>query len=356
MRENVLELLAELFAHKPEMHLENLPDVHTAWDAERIQNDFYRFAVFGVGHVDFGDDVGHNALVAVSSRHFVADFELALGRDIDFDELHDTAWQNVVFLENREFFLMLFAQVFLLFQEIVFDLFIRLLELLGIAFREVCHHEAIHGAQLVFWNQLALFELLAIDFGVCLERLFGEHEREAQHLLAVEHHEFVMVLEVEARFFLFIRGNRALVFVVALLGENLDINDSALEAWRAIEGFVHDMPCLFAKDGAQQALFGRGLDLAFGRDLANENHARLDIRADFDDSALIEVCGLFLAHIGNVARDFLDTMLELARLDFLFVNMHRCENIAANELFAHDNRVFEVVAIPWHKRHANVLA
>ena len=44
-----------------------------------------------------------------------------------------------------------------------------------------------------------------------------------------------------------------------------------------------------AEDGVQQLLLGRQLGLALGRDLADQDVARADPRADADDAVLVEV-------------------------------------------------------------------
>ena len=50
-----------------------------------------------------------------------------------------------------------------------------------------------------------------------------------------------------------------------------------------------DVAGLLAEDGVQQLLLGRELGLALGRDLADQDVARLDRGADADDAALVEV-------------------------------------------------------------------
>ncbi len=90
------------------MRLENLADVHTRRNAERIENDFYRSAVRHIRHVFLRDDARDNALVAVATGHFVADGELALHGDIGFDQLDDARRQLITLLE---FFLALLGDL-----------------------------------------------------------------------------------------------------------------------------------------------------------------------------------------------------------------------------------------------------
>ena len=55
-------------AAQPEVRLQDLPDVHAARHAERVQHDVDRRAVREERHVLFGHDAGDDALVAVAAR------------------------------------------------------------------------------------------------------------------------------------------------------------------------------------------------------------------------------------------------------------------------------------------------
>src|SRR5205814_10688196 len=83
-------------ARRPaEMRLENLADVHPARHAERIEHDVNRAPIRQKGHVLLWHDAGNDTLVAVASRHLVADRDLALLRQIDLHELNDARRQLV---------------------------------------------------------------------------------------------------------------------------------------------------------------------------------------------------------------------------------------------------------------------
>ena len=86
-------------AAQPEVRFENLPDVHTRGNAERIEHDLDRSAVGQIGHIFFGHDARDHALIAVAAGHLVADRKLALHGDVDFDQLDDAGRKLVAFLE-----------------------------------------------------------------------------------------------------------------------------------------------------------------------------------------------------------------------------------------------------------------
>src|SRR5438552_14531569 len=81
------------------MRLQNLSDVHTRRNAERIQNDLDRSAVRHVRHIFLRHDAGNDALVAMAAGHLVADGKLALHGDVHLDQLDDARGQLVALLE-----------------------------------------------------------------------------------------------------------------------------------------------------------------------------------------------------------------------------------------------------------------
>ena len=71
--------------------------------------------------------------------------------------------------------------------------------------------------------------------------------------------------------------------------EDLDVDDDAFHSRRHLERRVLHVLRLLTEDRGQQLLFRRELGLALRRDLADENVARLDVRANANDSALVEI-------------------------------------------------------------------
>ena len=63
---------AEQSRRPAKMGLENLSDVHTARYAEWVEDDVDRTAIGEERHVLLGDDTRNDTLVAVASRHLVA--------------------------------------------------------------------------------------------------------------------------------------------------------------------------------------------------------------------------------------------------------------------------------------------
>jgi hypothetical protein len=100
-------LEAEHLGRPAEVRLEDLPDVHAAGHAQRVEQHVDRRAVLHERHVLLGDDAGDDALVAVAAGHLVADREGPLGGDVDLDHLEHAAGQLVAALHVRDLALLL---------------------------------------------------------------------------------------------------------------------------------------------------------------------------------------------------------------------------------------------------------
>ena len=87
------------------------------------------------------------------------------------------------------------------------------------------------------------------------------------------------------------------------------------------QGGVLHLARLFAEDGSQELLLSRKFSLALWRNLADEDVARIDLRADADDAHLVEITEAFLADIWNVAGDLFRTELRVTRLHFVLLDV-----------------------------------
>ena len=81
------------------MGLEDLTNVHSRRHAERVEHNVNRPSIGKERHILLGHDAGDDTLVAVASRHLVADRDLALLGEVDLHELND-ARRQLVRLEN----------------------------------------------------------------------------------------------------------------------------------------------------------------------------------------------------------------------------------------------------------------
>src|SRR5258708_25387853 len=358
--EQALQAVAEFLTGPAEVGFENLSDVHTRRKAQRIQNNFDWSAIGHVRHVFIRNDARDNALVAVASGHLVADGELALHGDIDLDQLDDARGQFVALLE---LFLALFGD---LAQHIdlarghlldFFDLFdqerILLVEFQAL---QVARGDLFDQVAREFdaLGQHALVGLFVVQVG--LDNLAAQKIAQALQPLVCEYADFVRKVPFELEDLSGFDGLVALVLFSALAGEDLDVDDGAFDARRAVERSVAHVAGFFAEDRAEEFLFRRQGGFALGRNFANEDVARLHDRADADYAAFVEVAKERLADVGDVARDFLGAQLRVARFDFILFDVDGGVVIVLHQLFAYEDGVFGVVPAPGHEGHQHLAA
>ena len=143
-----------------------------------------------------------------------------------------------------------------------------------------------------------------------------------------------------------------LVAVLTVEGAHLD--DRAGLAVRHLERGVAHLARLLAEDRAQQPLLGGQLGLALGRDLPDEDVARVDLGADPHDAALVEVRQDLLGDVRDVARDLLGAQLGVAGVDLVLFDVDRGEDVVLHQTLGEDDRVLVVVALPRHERDQQV--
>ena len=141
-----------------------------------------------------------------------------------------------------------------------------------------------------------------------------------------------------------------------LLGRDLHVHDDAVGAGRDVQRGVLHVGGLLAEDGAQQALLGSEFGFALGRDLADQDVAGLHLGADANDAVGAEVLQRLLAHVRDVARDFLGPELGVAGADLELLDVDRGEDVLLDDLLADEDGVLEVVAVPRHEGDQHVAA
>ena len=129
-----------------------------------------------------------------------------------------------------------------------------------------------------------------------------------------------------------------------------------LSPWGHLQRGVADLAGLFTEDGAQQALLGGEIRLALGRDLTHQDITGVDLRADADDAALVQILQSLLAHVGNVAGDLLRPQLGIAGVDLVLLDMDGGVDILLDQALVQQDGVLVVVALPGHEAHQDVAA
>src|SRR5258705_12236689 len=136
--------------------------------------------------------------------------------------------------------------------------------------------------------------------------------------------------------------------------ENLDVDDDAFHPRRHLQRRVLHVLRLLAEDRGEQLFLGRELRLAFRRDLADQDVARLHMGADPHDAPLVEVHQRLLADVRDLSRDLLTAALGVADVQLELLNVDRRIDVVLHEALGEHDRVFEIVAVPRHERHGDV--
>src|ERR1700690_872568 len=273
------------------MRFENLTDVHTRRNAERVENDFHGRAVRHVRHVFLGNDTRDDTLVAVAACHFVADGQLALHRDIGFYEFDDAWRQLIALLELGDALVRDFAEDVNLARGHLFD-FVNLLDEkrvfvvetqpLQVAGRDFFEDVAIEFRAL---REQALVGALVVK--VSHQLLSTEQVVQSLQALVGENADFVAEVLFELGDLTGFDGLVAFVFFRTLAAEDFHVNDGALNARRAVERGVANVAGFFAEDGAKKFFFRRERGFTLRSHLADEDVAGLHGGADADYAAFV---------------------------------------------------------------------
>ena len=78
------------------------------------------------------------------------------------------------------------------------------------------------------------------------------------------------------------------------------------------------------------------------------------MRADADDSALVEVAQRFLGDVRNFSRDLFLPALGVAHVQLELLDVDRRVDVVLHQPLGEHDRVLEVVSVPRHERHGDV--
>jgi len=168
--------------------------------------------------------------------------------------------------------------------------------------------------------------------------------------------ELIVEILLDATDLHFFNLASALVFLDAVAGEHLDIDDGAIHARRHPLRAILHIGRFFAEDRAQQLLFRRQLAFALGRYLADQDVAGAHLGTDVDHTGFIQSRQRMLGHVRDVGGDFLRPQLGVTRNAGQLFDVDGGVTVFLHHTLGDQDRVFEVVAIPRHERDQHVLA
>src|SRR5262249_48081267 len=247
--------LAGQFLGSPsEVGFEDLTDIHSGRHAQRVEHDFHRGSVRQVGHVFFRKYPGDDTLVSMAAGHLIADGELALHRDEDFDHLDDARRQLVALLEL----------LYILLVKLPLHADLPLGAALELRYFGRHVETAAGDLDLAQCSYLEGFEQLASQLSafrvillVLVDEVFGQllaFEQLIDSLVALvfENSDLVAQILFELLFLGPFDRERPFILFGAFPGKNLNIDDGAIDARRAGQARVADVTGFFAEYRAQQ--------------------------------------------------------------------------------------------------------
>ena len=177
---------------------------------------------------------------------------------------------------------------------------------------------------------------------------FGDHVAEGRGDLGVP---------LAFRFLERLFEHLAFVFAEAhAAGEFLRVDHDPFHARGNFERIVLHVFAGAAENRVQQLFFRRQLGFRFRRNLADQDIAGADIRADPHDAGLVEISQRLFADVGNIASELLAAQLRLANFDVEFLDVDRRVGVVLDQLFADDDGILEVEPVPGHEADQHVAA
>ena len=257
------DLLAQTGRGPPQVGLEDLADVHARRHAQRVQHDVDVSAVFQVRHVLDRQDLGDDALVAVTAGHLVAGLKLALHGHEDLDHLHHAGGQFVAALQLLDLVFETTVQLLASVLELALHRF-QLAHGLFVVQGDLPPQTTADLGQLLF-GQFAAADALGSRHGV----LADDQRLQAAIDVALQDLELVVAVLAQAFDLGAFDGQGAFVLVDAVTVEDANVDDGAGDAGRQAQRGVAHVRSLLAEDGAQQLLFRRHRAFTLRRDLAD---------------------------------------------------------------------------------------
>ena len=340
-----------------QVRFQHLSDVHPGRHAEWVQHDVNRGSVFEEWHVFFWHDLGHNALVTVTSGHLVTHGEFPLGSNEDLNFLDDAGFDFVARFHLVQVHFPLVVE----FGKLRFKGTGNIEDL-------VPHWARIDLDVIVFLGHLVQerlgdlligrdddFARLRIDHvqrDFLVEQVLAEFLRQGvDEFIALGLVFFFDLLELLALFRL---GNA--LFVGILAAGHADVHhDPHTAGWHA-EGSVFHVSGFLTEDGAQEAFFRSQFRLGLRSDLAHENIARTDFRPDAHHAVCTQILERFFTHVRNIPRDFFRSQLGVTSADFEFLDVNGGVDVFLHDLGGDGDSIFEIITIPRHERHQDVAA
>ena len=203
------------------MGFENLSDVHTRWNAQRVENDVDRCTIGQERHVFLRKDPRDNTLVSVTSGHFVAWLQLTLNGDEHLDHLEHARCEFITALQ-------LLTTIFELLNDQLDGIVILNLDRFKVTLDLVIGNRDFPPFVTLDFAEIILSDLVALLDALwrCGCSLTNEHVFQAVVGRTVQNRTFVLAILRKTLDFFAFDGHRTLVLVDAVAVKHAHFNNS----------------------------------------------------------------------------------------------------------------------------------
>ncbi len=287
----------------------------------------------------------------MTTGHLVARLQLALNRDEHLDHLHHARRQIIT---AADFFDLVFKTgIQGAFLHLV--LLVQGLNMAGFLVVTQGKHPPLaprHAGQQVFGD----FRIRLDAFGAFDGGLAHQHGFQTRIDVAIQDRQLIVTVARQAFDLFAFDLKRTFVFFHTMTVKDTHFDNRAVVTRFDPQRRVTHIGCFFTKDRAKKFFFRRHRAFTLRCDLADQNIARFDIRANINDPGFVKVAQGFLTDVGNVAGDLFWTQFGITCGDFEFLDVDRGINVITRDPLGNQDRVFVVVTIPGHERDDHVLA
>ena len=326
-----------------EVRLENLTEVHTSRNAQRVQDDVHLRSIFQERHVFRLHDTSDDALVSVTSSHLVTDAQLTLGCDGHFDHFQHARRKFVATLH-------LIQLTFLLCLNLSQTRSVFVVESSGLLLRGGFALDPLDIERLdLLHNHFVVVALTGLLTGHRIDHRTGEQgidirTHQAEHFADPHIHIGTVGLHGFLQILLLLVGH------VRSAAKPLGSNHDAFFTGGQFQRVILDIFASSAKDGMQQFFFRTQFALGLWRHLADEDVvSRVDFRPDLNHAIGVEISKCLFRHIRDIAGEFFASQFRLANFHFVFFQVDTREHVVTHQLFADDDRILEVVPVERHE-------
>ncbi len=144
--------------------------------------------------------------------------------------------------------------------------------------------------------------------------------------------------------------------VAVFPGEYTGVHHDTVLAVGNLQGGVSHLTGLLTEDCPQKPFLRGQLRLSLRCYLSYQDIPGTNLRADADDTSVVQILQGVVTYAGNIPCDLLRPQLRIPGLRLIFFNMNGCVHIVHNKSLTQKNRVLVIVTLPGHESDQWILS